>query len=95
MWEFRLSDRTWRRLEVPGDAAVGTLARVVDDRLYLLDGACAPGSFLTPSTGEWGVTTWPDYVEWPQYLLEVDGKVSIYGDSRHLGSYGSFFQYTP
>lgn len=95
VWEFRLSERTWTRLHLPSDAAVGGAAVFVADRLYLIDAACAPGSFYTPSTGVWGVTTWPENLERPQYLLEVEGKASIYGDSRHRGPIGSFFQYTP
>lgn len=95
VWEFRLIEQTWNKMSLPGDAAVGMLTHFIDGRLYLFDSSCAPGSFYTPATGEWGATSWPDDLSWPLYLLEIDGKVSLYGSSGHFGSYGSFFQFTP
>jgi hypothetical protein len=72
VWEFRLSERSWSRLSLPGDAAVGALTHFIDGRLFLFDSSCAPGSFIAPETGEWGVTSWPADLSWPLYLLELD-----------------------
>jgi|SRR5688572_16243857 len=49
--------------------------------------------FYTPATGR--ATSWLDDLSCPLHLLEIDGKVSLYGSSGHFASYGSFFQYTP
>jgi len=95
VWEFRLEERTWSKLAIPGDAAVGYLTQFVDDRLYLIDNHCAPASFYVPATGEWGATTWPSGYEAPAYALKVDGKLSLFGTASHLAGSASFFQYTP